>query len=163
VSVTIVDTSITVFAISLTSNATPATYKWVTCPTFQIINGETNQTFTPTQNGSYAVIVTQNGCSDTSGCNQIILTGISNISNTTGITFYPNPSLTEITFEFTTNNGSQNQMIIFDVLGKEVIKNRFSGSSGKITIPIQHLNNGLYFFKYFVDGVYKTTGKFVKE
>ena len=163
VSVSIVDTSISITTSTLTSNATLATYQWVTCPSFQIINGATNQTFTPTQSGNYAVIVTQNGCSDTSNCNQITLTGISNISNTTGIIFYPNPASTEITFELPLSNSQQNQLTIIDVLGREVSKNYLSGSQGKITISIQQLPNGLYFFNYFVDDIYKATGKFVKE
>ena len=163
VTVNVVDTSITVTSPTLTANATPATYQWVICPSYQIINGETNQTFTPTQNGNYAVIVSQNGCNDTSSCYQIIVTGISNISNNSGIIFYPNPVSTEISFEVTSNKSSLSHLTIIDVLGKEVSKKIWSGNNEKITIPIQQLSNGLYFFIYYVDDVYKSTGKFVKE
>ena len=37
---------------------------------------ETSQEFTPTTNGEYAVIVTNNGCSDTSNCLTLTTVGI---------------------------------------------------------------------------------------
>lgn len=44
-------------------------YQWVDCSSsFDWIIGETNQSFTPTQNGSYAVIVDEGLCADTSAC-----------------------------------------------------------------------------------------------
>lgn len=87
-----VDTSITKNEFTLTSNATPATYQWVTCPGMQLINGETSQSYSPSQNGNYAVIVSQNNCIDTSNCYQVSVTGLSFTSNATSITVYPNPT-----------------------------------------------------------------------
>lgn len=77
----------------LTANATGAEYQWLDCNNgYSVINGETNQSFTATQNGDYAVEVTQNNCTDTSSCYAITNVGI--LENTFGsnITVFPNPT-----------------------------------------------------------------------
>ena len=69
-----VDTSVSyVFSSStLTALATNATYQWIDCNNNNTpIVGETNQSFSPTSNGTYAVEVTQNGCTAISNCYQI--------------------------------------------------------------------------------------------
>lgn len=63
-----VNTSVTQNGVVLTANATGASYQWVTCPAFTPITGDTNQSFTATANGDYAVIITDSVCSDTSAC-----------------------------------------------------------------------------------------------
>ncbi len=92
VSINTVDTSVTVNSTVLIANANSATYQWIACPTLTVISGATNKSFVPSQNGSYAVIVTQNGCTDTSLCTPIVVTGISSINKATSITLYPNPT-----------------------------------------------------------------------
>ncbi len=65
----LVDTSLYFLPSSnLLANAVNATYQWLDCSTMQIIPGATSSTYTATQFGSYACIITQNGCTDTSGC-----------------------------------------------------------------------------------------------
>ncbi len=68
-----------------------ATFQWINCSTNTIINGATNQTFTPSVHGNYAVIITQNSCVDTSSCIGVPL-GVSNTHNTPTIQVSPNPS-----------------------------------------------------------------------
>lgn len=72
--------------------APPATYQWVDCnDNFSPIAGETNQSFTPSQNGSYAVEITLDGCSVLSECFSTNL-GIEENSLSGNISVYPNPS-----------------------------------------------------------------------
>ena len=69
------------------------TYQWVDCNnSFAALSGETNQTFTATNNGSYAVIINENGCADTSTCYNVTSVGI--IENDFGnkLIIYPNPT-----------------------------------------------------------------------
>ncbi len=78
---------------SLLANASNATYSWIDCSTNQIVPGSSNSpNFTATQSGSYACVVTQNGCSDTSSCYEITVfsTGLENYILTNHL--YPNPS-----------------------------------------------------------------------
>jgi hypothetical protein len=57
VDVFVVDTAVSVAAITLTASATGATYQWIDCTTGFPISGEVNSSFTPTTSGNYAVVV----------------------------------------------------------------------------------------------------------
>lgn len=87
------DVTVTVSGDTATSNETNATYQWIDCNNNNTpINGATNASFIATQTGDYAVIVTNNNCSDTSACVAIIITlGNEQISNNANWTVYPNP------------------------------------------------------------------------
>jgi hypothetical protein len=65
---------------TITSMQSGANYQWIDCTTNSIIANQTNQSFTANQNGSYAVIVFQGACSDTSACVNISNIGIQTIS-----------------------------------------------------------------------------------
>jgi hypothetical protein len=85
------NTSVTQAGANLTSNATSATYQWLSCPSYSLIVGETNQSFTATANGDYAVAVTVNGCTDTSACYTVIGIGIQESNAVSSFSVYPNP------------------------------------------------------------------------
>ncbi len=77
---------------TITANATDVTYQWWDCTTGEIIEGETAQSFTATATGSYAVIITDDICADTSACVdiEIIIIGINEL-NAQSIKVSPNP------------------------------------------------------------------------
>ncbi len=78
---------------TLTADATGATYQWLDCDNgMSAISGETNQSFTPSATGNYAVIVTENGCTDTSGCMSVTVLGLPENSFGDQLTVYPNPT-----------------------------------------------------------------------
>lgn len=56
---------------AISSNAIGASYQWFNCSNNIPINGATNKTFHVPDNNAYSVIVSQNGCTDTSTCIQI--------------------------------------------------------------------------------------------
>jgi hypothetical protein len=87
-----VDTAVTVSDPTLTANAVDATYQWIDCGTMQPIPGETNQSFTATSNGTYAVEVTQNNCADTSACYEILSVDLPDIVFGANFNVYPNPT-----------------------------------------------------------------------
>jgi hypothetical protein len=87
-----VDNSVSVNQTTLTANSTAATYQWIDCATMNWISGATSQSYTASANGQYAVIVTENGCTDTSTCVTINTIGIDEL-HVNSITFYPNPTL----------------------------------------------------------------------
>lgn len=76
---------------TLVANIAGATYQWLDCATNTIIAGATGQQWIATANGDYAVIITQNGCTDTSACMNVTMVGLLPIL-TTSIQVYPNPS-----------------------------------------------------------------------
>ena len=96
-----VDTSVTQSGDSLTANAAGASYQWLDCDNnYALINNDTNQSFTTTTNGNYAVEVTENGCIDTSSCYNIIILSISNNDFGKQLVLYPNPTRENITILF---------------------------------------------------------------
>jgi len=86
------DITITTVNPVISSNNPAATYQWLDCTyEYATIPGETNQSFTATESGFYAVELTENGCVDTSRCISMLVIGI--VENTFGeqLTVYPNP------------------------------------------------------------------------
>lgn len=70
-----------------------ATYVWLDCNNNNsIIPNATNQTYTATTNGDYAVQLTENGCVDTSACATVMSVGIIKTSFPSEIIVYPNPT-----------------------------------------------------------------------
>jgi hypothetical protein len=75
------------------NNADAAAYQWINCDDLSPIDGATSASYTPSENGSYAVIITEGECSDTSEC--VAITQVS-ISETLDhlIEVFPNPTAT---------------------------------------------------------------------
>lgn len=86
------DISVTNNSPTLTANASSATFQWVSCDeNYNPITGETNASYTAVGNGSYAVIVTQNGCTDTSACETVANIGLEDLK-TDDLSVFPNPT-----------------------------------------------------------------------
>lgn len=87
-----VDTSVFQNGKTLTAWATNANYQWLDCNAgYTSISGATNQTFTATANGSYAVAIDKNGCIDTSACYTVTGIGLAEYTDL-GLKIYPNPT-----------------------------------------------------------------------
>ena len=132
-----VNNSITNTTPTLTADATGATYQWLDCNNnYAPIPGETNQSFTATANGSYAVEVTQNGCVDTSACELVNNVSINEINSS--IILHPNPTTGIV--ELQGINGSF-KVDVYDYVGKFLL------STSRSTIDLSDYPSGIYFFK----------------
>ncbi len=123
-----VDTSVTIVGQTITANLVGASYQWLNCDdNFGLISGETNQTYTATANGSYAVEITQNGCVDTSACHTITSVGI--IENNFGnkLVVYPNPTNGNITVDLGASYASISTKI-FGANGQLISTKKFENS-----------------------------------
>jgi len=103
-------------------------YVWIDCATNGIIVGAAGQTFTPAENGTYAVVVeNQFGCGDTSSCITVSgLGGIDIFSAAFGI--YPNPTDGMLQVMF----GTVQDFVVVEVVdisGKTVAQYRKTASS----------------------------------
>jgi len=124
---------------TLTATATGASYQWVDCDNGNaIIPSETNQTFTPTANGNYAVIVTIGNCTETSICTSITTVSTNDLEMDTRLSIYPNPVNAELIIH--SNEVIQNVNIV-NLLGKTVR----NISSSKHMIDVSDLPSGIYF------------------
>ncbi|MFH2096682.1 MAG: T9SS type A sorting domain-containing protein [Bacteroidota bacterium] len=115
--VTDIDTSVSQFGNTLYANASNASYQWVDCDnSFAMIPGETNQSFTPSSDGNYAVIINQNNCTDISPCYTITFIRINKQISHNDFSVFPVPTSGKITV---TGKGIQ-KIDVFDFTGKHM-------------------------------------------
>ncbi|PKR80846.1 hypothetical protein CW751_08775, partial [Brumimicrobium salinarum] len=140
-----IDTSTTISQETITANNTDngVTYQWINCSNNTIITGETNVSYTPTQSGSYAVIIAQNGCQDTSSCQSIQLASLKEITNEE-FTIYPNPTSGEISLNIGDQLKGQLEITIFSTLGKKVYFKKTNVNTKQLTVSCTDLKTGVY-------------------
>src|SRR5690606_5454649 len=158
--VTQVDTSVVQNGIELTAQANLATFQWLDCNNgFSPIEGATENVFTPTENGSYAVIVIQDGCQDTSACHSITSVGLVKVDpNSIGLSVYPNPTTGIVHINYNSTSYNTLSISCFDMLGKLV----YTGDidiSDSFQIPGTF---GIYQVQVVIDERYSSVFKVVK-
>ncbi|HBH05727.1 MAG TPA: hypothetical protein DDX92_03895 [Flavobacteriales bacterium] len=120
-----IDTTVANTGSLLTAVGTASSYQWYDCNNQQIIPGANGASFTPTQTGHYAVILTENGCTDTSGCHLVVIVGTELPIEPLGIQVYPNPADDHITLELP-NDRYSHRVDILNIDGKVLITKSFS-------------------------------------
>jgi hypothetical protein len=133
----------------LTANASNAAYQWIDCGNGNAaISGATSQLYTATANGSYAVVVTQNGCTDTSSCYTVAGIGVREVAPA-DIKLMPNPSKGSFTVDLGQVAPKAN-VEIWDVMGRRVLQ---KSAEGVQRIPVQtKLSPGVYLVKVQANG-----------
>ncbi len=136
-----IDVTTSLAGVTISANQNGATYQWIDCGNANApIAGATNQSYTPTVNGSYAVIVTVSGCSDTTACVAITTIGLAETTFGDGLSVYPNPSNGVFTIELT--DASAN-VVITNAIGEFVTQ--MTVVNGLNTLDLQHEADGVYF------------------
>lgn len=129
-------------------SSSSSTYQWLDCNNnFAPIEGETNQSFTPTENGSYAVLLTSTGdlaCQETSLCIEVIGVGINENSNG-NFTVSPNPSSGEYNLNFGQNN-DYISIEVMDYRGRIVFKKQMNGEL-IFDLDLRNESKGIYVLK----------------
>jgi hypothetical protein len=145
----IIITGVDISTITLTSgvevmanNSNGASYQWIDCNNGNVPVGEgTNQSYTATTDGSYAVIINENGCVDTSACVTINSTSVDDLSQIDFV-IYPNPT---VNGTFTIEMDEQIAHVqLIDMQGRfvDVI---YSVQTGQV--DVSNLEMGNYFVK----------------
>ena len=143
---------------TLTATQSGAQYQWVDCNNgFAAVGGATAQNFSPAADGSYAVIVTVNGCSDTSACLTYSTIGIEESANFVS-SVYPNPTTGIITVQL---HIAVSSMTVTDVTGR-IVREHAEQSASAVTIDLNKEANGVYFLNIIVDERVQTL-RIVKE
>nr|WP_294862740.1 T9SS type A sorting domain-containing protein [uncultured Fluviicola sp.] len=154
------DITTTLNGLTITATNGNATYKWLNCDNnYAIINGATNQFFTVSANGNYAVELTENGCVDTSDCVNIASVGINELINDFEISVYPNPSSGKVYISFDkVRNGVD--LVLEDLQGKTIFRKDYDVMSNTdIELPD---TTGIYFLRVKMPEGQKTL-KLVRE
>jgi len=113
--------------VTLQANNASASYQWLNCVGYTPISGATNQSYVASTNGSYAVKVTENGCTDTSICNVISKVGL--IENDFGSLFqiYPNPTSGKLTIDLGKEHANVTTKL-FNAKGQLINTSKFQNS-----------------------------------
>lgn len=76
---------------------------------------------------------------------------------------FPNPAKDRITVDYVVRSGVDASFQIKNLLGNVVYIQELSSSTGKLTVDISQLTNGVYFYTILVDGKAELTRKLVVQ
>lgn len=158
VAVTIINFSneVTVDNLTITAVENDAVYYWFDCAINEALEGGFNQSYTATENGSYAVTVSKNGCSIDSDCITINTIGV-NENQYSILKLFPNPTSNNLSIEL---GESMENITISDLSGKTIKQIKVEGT--KTLIDVEDLTNGVYFIQISANGTI-SRASFVKQ
>jgi len=136
------NTMVTQTGAMLTANQQGATYQWLNCSAGTLISGANSQSYLPSSNGNYSVIVTYNGCSDTSTCYNINIVSVMENNFGDEIQLYPNPTNENVTIDLG-SSFSDVTVIVRNSLGQELIHKNYL-TMNRIDLKIEGVS-GIYF------------------
>jgi alpha-tubulin suppressor-like RCC1 family protein len=145
----LLDLTTSLSGLTISANQNGANYQWLNCNNGNsVIAGATNQSYTASLNGNYAVIVKMNSCSDTSTCVNVSITGIEKIAeNNIQLKVFPNPGNGSITVTLSGVEGQSINEGIYTIKNEsgQMIQTFKLNTSNNYTINIENLSNGIYF------------------
>jgi hypothetical protein len=141
-----VNTGVTQNGNVLTANHNGTFYQWLDCNNnYAPIPGATNKTFTATTIGSYAVIVQQGSCKDTSICYTVSSVGLS--ESLPGATISIHPTLTDGPVHIRIEGDQANYPVkISDISGRILHQLTLSNRQDN-SIDLGNLPSGTYFLE----------------
>ena len=136
----IVSVATTVSNSTISAIQNGAMYQWLECAdNITIIPNATGQSYTGSIGGSYAVIVSNGTCVDTSECRPIYPLGIEQLEQSNAVSVFPNPN----NGLFTLKIQEDAQLEVKDIYSRLVMKMILLIGDHKL--DISSLSNGLYF------------------
>lgn len=136
----IMNTATSLSGITISAVASGLSYQWINCSDNSEINGAINQSYTPSTNGDYAVIVDNGTCADTSACVSITTVGIDELGNVELAEMYPNPANDKFTVQL--SKWEDAIITIYNTLGKIVYQEAVK--SKKTSIDSSTYPKGVY-------------------
>lgn len=134
-----VDRSISQHLNTLEAGAEEASYQWIKCSPFEVIEGATSKTYTAPEIGQYAVVVTEGSCTDTSSCVYVSVLG-TETNELDLIQVYPNPS--SGIFHIKLPKNIEIDATILNPLGKEI--RSFKIKKPYHNLDLNNLTKGIY-------------------
>lgn len=130
-------------------------YQWINCNTTQLLASDTNQTFIPTADGTYAVILSNGVCVDTSACFTIIGVGIEDFGQNNDIDIFPNPTNNHVTIQTEVNINS----IEVRRMDGRIIQTKWNSQEQILELPKE---KGIYFIEIESENGARVSKKVIK-
>jgi hypothetical protein len=144
----------------LKSNDSVGKNQWLDCNnSFTPIIGDTNRWFTLSSNGSYAVVISNNGCIDTSSCYTINNVGLNENGLLNNTSIYPNPNNGTFNLQFDKEQ-QLNSLFITDLNGR-LIKEITPQKTLNYQVSFEGVS-GIYFLNVVSENERRTL-KLIKE
>lgn len=140
-----VDTTLTVIDQTISVVTVADSYQWIDCDDNSQINGEMSQSFTPTVDGNYAVIIEQNTCVDTSYCYYIGQNGLDHLNTNNTIKVFP--SLNNGVFSILDNGFGVRNIMIYNLMGDLVLFMDITEQKAHVDLDIRKVEKGVYIVK----------------
>jgi hypothetical protein len=121
------------------------TYSWIDCATGATVGNDFF--FEPTQSGSYACVFELHGCSDTSSCWQVTLSGTESIYANGIISVSPNPTNKNVKISGREMLPGIYKIKLSDVYGQMITRQEFvcNGKNMETEINLSECAAGIYF------------------
>lgn len=154
------NSNVTQAGAQLSAVSSPGTYQWFNCDSNTPVSGATSQIFTATTNGNYALIITNNGCTDTSSCFTVSGLSIDDLSLNIG-SVYPNPVKENCTVQL--NSLYENiRMVLTDNTGRVILQKNYMDVS-KLDVNIENLSPGVYIVSLYLPAGEQQSIKIIKQ
>ncbi|MEM7368135.1 MAG: LamG-like jellyroll fold domain-containing protein [Bacteroidota bacterium] len=144
-----IDSSVTQIQSELIAHLSGASYQWIDCANGEAVAGATDQSFIAMTNGSYAVVISDNGCVDTSACFDVIISGLFDSKERLSFQLLPNPVEEMAILSFSKLLPSC-EIRILNPLGQEIERRRVLNRQS-IELDVSHLDQGMYFLQLIAD------------
>lgn len=160
ISLPIIDTTVTQTGIVLTANDTTVQhYQWYDCTNNTVLVSDTLQSFTAQSNGNYSVILTKNGCSDTSACVTVLSVGLTESDFQSYFSISNNPIVDN--FKLLNNNSLKVRVSIRNLNGALVAESKITSES-IIEFDGSQFPKGVYFLTIQTEEGASTNFKLLK-
>jgi hypothetical protein len=130
-----------IITLSAVTTGTNIVYQWIDCNNNNaLIVGETGQSFTPTVNGNYAVLIGDGVNSVLSACYNVNVTNMTTLTDAFGILCYPNPTTGLLQIE-----REQTELLdiqVFDCLGRVLFTQKTNET--QLNLDLTAYPSGLY-------------------
>ncbi|MEL7532986.1 MAG: LamG-like jellyroll fold domain-containing protein [Bacteroidota bacterium] len=160
-SITDIDTTVTQSGRTLMAQLPGLAFQWLDCSNgYAVIPGATNFDYTPVDPGTFALQITQNGCTDTSGCHTIS-SGLS-ISSPfpSNISLYPNPGQEAFMIDIGASY-PELSLEVWNLAGQQLYVEHFRHQQ-TISVSMTNMAKGLYLLRLRTP-TYSTVLKWQKE
>ena len=74
---------------------------------------------------------------------------------------YPVPAIDVVNFDYNFASSENAEVAIYNMMGQEVLRNSISSMSGKLSINVSDLTDGVYFYSLIVNGKTEKSNKLV--